>query len=122
MLHLMHQRIKRSRENQPGRNGILEIFIPSEEAIGTFTEMANFCRLSEDYLAYKKAFIPFSGVKDIYEDTNIKVGSFPTFHKKEAHGFVIYACGKKIIYSAAIFLSWFSNSFKYVSFICHTIS
>ena len=99
MIHLMHQRIKRSKENQPGRNGILEIFIPGEEAKRNFDEMASLFRLSEEYLAYKKAFVPFFGEQDIYEDSNIKVSSFPTFHKQEGHGFVITAGEKKIIFS-----------------------
>lgn len=102
MLHLMHQRIKRSAEVQPGRNGVLEVYIPDEKAKEHFSQLTDMFHLSDDHSAYRKEFISFNGVCEIYKDERLRVSCFPTLHKKEAHGFVICAGIYKIVYSGDV--------------------
>lgn len=98
LLLLMHQRIKNSRDLQPGRDGEgLSVFLPTRKGARMMEEMASL--MHGDHFAYKKTFMAYPEEGMIYHDDLVSVKAFPTMHTAEARGFIIQAAGQTILYS-----------------------
>jgi ribonuclease BN (tRNA processing enzyme) len=114
---LMHQRIKKSVEIQPG-TGIdrtfpqkkdgkdlsgLTVFIPGdEEQRQLFVDLMDFMHMSDFESKYRKNFHSIMGKQELYQDKNIHVTSFPTYHIIDSVGFIIQIGSYKILYSGDI--------------------
>ena len=103
---LMHQATHEKKK----KNEIidLEVFIPSDCAKQPvsisllFHMLLPFLRMDNKNTNYQKNIKSFFGSSIIYSDKNMMVSSFLTHHKPEAHGFIIYSEGKKVVYTGDI--------------------
>ena len=112
---LMHQRIKNSREIQPGAGfewrtppkpsttNECAFFIPGDEDQAEFfSELLDRMHTADFEIAFRKKLYPFQGRSLIFDDGQIQVESFPTNHCMDSAGFILRSRSKSLIYSGDI--------------------